>query len=158
MIHERIGMIVDDRDSLGYELLDISEIFLFFCITESDSHTTRACTTCTTDTVDIGLSDVREFEVDHVSELVDIDTTRGDISRDEDSYLTILKSCKRCLAMVLSLVPMYRSRGDASKVEVFHDFICAMLGPREYEHSFDRCISQDIFEEFFFIVLVDEVD
>ena len=60
--------------------------------------------------------------------------------------------------MILGFVPMDSLRRDASKFKVLDDFICAMFRPGKYEDSFDRSIFQDILEEFFFIVLVDEVD
>ncbi len=151
-------MIVDDRDSLRDELLNVSQILLLLGITESDRDTARTRSTCTTDTVDIRFRNIREFEIDHVRELIDIDPTCGDISRDEYTYFFILKSRKGSLAIVLGFIAVDRLCRDTCEIQVFHDFIGSVLRSREDEDSFDSFIFEYIFEKIFFIVFVDEVD
>ena len=85
-------MTVYDRDLLSYKLFDISKILLLLRITEGDSYTTRTRTTCTTDTVDVGLGDIRKFEIDDMRELIDVYATRGDICGDEDADFLVLES------------------------------------------------------------------
>ena len=92
MVHEGICVTVYDSDLLSYKLLDISKILLLLCITEGDRYTTRTRTTSTADTVDVGLGDVREFEIDHMRELIDVYATRGDICGDEDTDFLVLES------------------------------------------------------------------
>ena len=100
-------MIVDDGDSLRDELLDISEILLLFSITEGYRDTTCSGSTSTTDTVDIGLRDIREFEVYHMGKLIDVDTTSRDICRDEDTSELRLEVREGSLAIILGFVSVY---------------------------------------------------
>jgi len=58
VIFERIGVVVDNGDLFPDEFLDITEVFFFLCITESESDTAGSCSTRSTDTVDIGFWDI----------------------------------------------------------------------------------------------------
>ena len=56
-------------------------------LTERVGDTASPRSTRPPDTVDIGLRDIRDIVVDHIFESVDVDPTRGDICRDEDTSL-----------------------------------------------------------------------
>jgi hypothetical protein len=80
-------MILDDGDLLRDEFLDIYEELEIIMFTEGICNSSGSCSTRTPDTVDIGLRDIRDIVVDHVFESIDIDPSRGDIRRDEDTSL-----------------------------------------------------------------------
>jgi hypothetical protein len=91
-------VIFDDRDRLRDELLDISEPCSLFDITKRERRPTSTRSTRTTDAVDIGLRDIRDLIVDDMLELIDIDSSRGDIRRDEDACGLSLEVHERFLS------------------------------------------------------------
>lgn len=54
----------------------------------------------------IGFWDIWYFVVDDVFELIHVDTTCGDIRRDEDTSRLILEVIERSLSRILPLVSM----------------------------------------------------
>lgn len=158
MIHERIGVLCYDWDFFRDEGLDVSEVLLLLCIDERKRCPSRTRTTSTSDTVDIGLSDVRHLVVDDVLELIDIDTARCDICRDEDTCRLSLEVRECSLTSSLTLVPVDCLSDDTMLCEHTDDLISTVLGPSEDECSSYILILQDMAEEMILIQLVDIVD
>lgn len=151
-------MIGYDGDFFRDEGLDVSEILLLLCIDERKRSTSRTCTTSTSDTVDIGLSDIRHLIIDDVFELIDIDTARCDICRDEDTSRLSFEVRECSLTSSLTLVPVDCLSDDPILSEHTDDLISTVLCPSEDECGFDILILQDMTEEMILIEFVDVVD
>lgn len=96
-------------------------------LTERVCNTASSCSTRPTDTVDIGLRDIRDIVVDHIFESVDIDPTRGDIGRDEDTSGLLLEVGECPLSVVLRLVPVDRLSGYPLLDEELGHLVRSML-------------------------------
>ena len=94
------------------ELLNIAQEFFFFSITKRKRNAAGACPAGSADPVDIGLGDIRQLEIDHVGQVVDIDTPRGDIGRYEDAGMPVLEVYECALPGILRFVAMNGFRTD----------------------------------------------
>ena len=84
--------VVWDGLDLSVELvLYVEKVLLVILSDEVDSQTQMAESTRSTDTMEIGLSVLREVEVDHNVHSLDIDTSGEDVSTDKDSGVTVLE-------------------------------------------------------------------
>src|SRR6185503_13908873 len=66
------------------QLLDRPERIPLGWIAEGDGDASGARAGRATDAVDIALGDVGKLEIDHVGNVVDVETARGDVGGDED--------------------------------------------------------------------------
>ena len=120
-------MILDDRDRLRDQLLDITQELEIVMFTERVGDTTSTRSTSTSDTVDIGLRNIGDIVVNHIFESVDIDPTRGDIGRDEDTSRLLLEVGECPLSVVLRLVPVDRLSGYSFLDEELGHLVRSML-------------------------------
>ncbi len=157
VIHEWKRVIPDDRDFFGDEPLDIIEICFLFSITKRDSSSLCTCSTSTADAVDISFRNIRNLIVDHIFELIDIDPTRSNISRDEDTSRLGLEVCKCFLSCWLGLVPMDCLGWYAILSKDFHDFIGSTFCPSEYKYCFYTFFFENIEKEWGLIFLIDKI-
>ena len=126
--------------------------------TERVCDTTSPSTTRPTDTVDIGLRDIGDIVVNHIFESVDIDPTRGDIGRDEDTSRLLLEVGECPLSVVLRLVPMDGLRRYPLFDEELGYLVRSMLGLGENEYIFDLGILEDVHHEGIFVHAIDMID
>ena len=78
-------MVFHDRYFFLDKLLDSSQIFFLFCITEGDGDAAGSGSCCPADTMNIGLGFVRDIEDDDMRKQIDIYPSGSDVGRDEDS-------------------------------------------------------------------------
>ncbi len=120
---------------LGHAL-DAFEQLLFVRSNQRDRFARTTGTAGTADTVNVIFIDVRQFEVDHVWQLVDVQTTSGDIGRHEDSHFTGLEVGQGFGPRVLALVAVDRDGGQAVFVQVLGQTVGAVFGTSEHQHLF----------------------
>jgi len=144
VIFEGIGMIIDNGDLFSDQFLDIAEVFFFFCITESESDTAGSCSTCSTDTVDIGFWDIWQLKIDNMRQLVNVDSSCCDVSCHEDTSRLCFEVFEGCLSGILCLISMNRLSIDSHFHEFFHDFVSAVFCPSEDQNSFNVFILQNL--------------
>ena len=53
-----------DRDSAGDKFVDVADIRAFFLVAKRDRYALVSCPTGTSDTMHVGLRDIRDFVVD----------------------------------------------------------------------------------------------
>lgn len=135
VIFEWIGMIVDNGDLFSDEFLYITEVFFFFCITESESDTAGSCSACSTDTVDIRFWDIWKLKIDDMSEFIDVDSSCCDVGGDEDTSGLCFEVFESCLTGILCLVSMNSLSINSHFHEFFDDFVSAMFCPSEDKDS-----------------------
>ncbi|VVN46642.1 hypothetical protein PS639_05808 [Pseudomonas fluorescens] len=98
------------------------------------ARTTGAASTA--DTVHIVFVNVRQFEVDHVWQLIDVEAASGDVGGDQDAHFTGLEVGQGFGAGVLALVAVDGDGGKTVFVQVFGQAVGAMLGASEHQHLF----------------------
>ncbi|VVN29078.1 hypothetical protein PS619_04726 [Pseudomonas fluorescens] len=92
----------------------------------------------TADTVHVIFIDVRQFEVDHVWQLIDVQTACGDVGGNQDAHLVGLEVGQRFGARVLALVTVDRHSRQAVLVQVLGQTVGAVLGASEHQYLFPR--------------------
>ncbi|VVM50971.1 hypothetical protein PS645_00748 [Pseudomonas fluorescens] len=80
--------------------------------------------------------DVRQFEVDHVWQLVDVETACGNVGGDQNAHFARLEVGQRFGTCVLALVAMDGDGGEAVFVQVLGQTVGAVLGAGEHQHLF----------------------
>ncbi len=90
------------------------------------------------------LVDVRQLEVDHVRQLVDIQTTCRDIGSDHDTHGAGLEIGQRLGAGVLALVAVNGNSAQAVLVQVLGQTVGAVLGAGEHQYLFPRALSDQV--------------
>lgn len=151
-------MILNDGDLLRDELLDIYEELEVIMFTKGVGNSSSTCSTGTSDTMDIGLRDIRDIIVDHIFQSVDIDPTRGDIRRDEDTGFLRLEVRECALTIVLGLISMDCLGRYTLLDEEPGDLIRSVFCLGKDEHIFDLGILQDMYHEWIFVHLIHMID
>lgn len=156
-VHLRKRVILDHGNLLGDEFLDIPKVSYIVVVTEGYRHPLGSSSPRSTDAVHVGFRYVRDVVVDHVFELVDIDSSGGDIGRNEDPSRLFFEIRKCPLTIVLRLVSM-DSLGDySSSHEELHDLVRSVLGSGKYEHVPDFRILQKVDDQTILASFVDVV-
>ncbi len=127
-------------------------------LTERVCDTTSPRSTGSTDTVDIGLRDIRDIVVDHVFESVDVDPTRGDIGRDEHTSRLLFEVGECSLSVVLRLVPVDCFCRYPLLDEELRHLVRSMLGLCKYEYILDTRILEDMYHKWIFVDFVHMID
>src|SRR5687767_679949 len=122
------------RDRPLDELLDLPEQPDLVVVDERDRGTHTARTAGAADAVHVILGHVRQFEIDDVRQLLDVEAARGDVSCDEHGDAAVLKLGEGARARRLALVAVDRGAADAVLLELFREPVRAVLGAREDEH------------------------
>ncbi|VVO41641.1 hypothetical protein PS691_05795 [Pseudomonas fluorescens] len=123
-------------DFLLGHALDAFQQFFFIRSHQRDRFARTTGTTSTADPVHIVFVDVRQLEVDHVRQLVDIQAASGDIGSNQDPHFTGLEIGQGFGAGVLALVPVNGNGGEAVLVQVLGQAVGAVLGAGEDQDLF----------------------
>ena len=94
-------MVGDDRYALANELVNVAQVFGFFLVAERQRNPVIPSPACSTDTVNVGFWNVRQFVVDYVREFIDVDATRGNVSSDQYPRFATFEIRERTLTGVL---------------------------------------------------------
>ncbi|MCB9533683.1 MAG: hypothetical protein H6698_05120 [Myxococcales bacterium] len=151
-------MVEHRGDRLADRPLDRLEILGLFGVDQRDGDTRAARPAGATDTVDVALGLVRELEVEDVRHVVDVEAARREVGRDQHADRAAAEAVERALARILRLVPMDRRRDDAVALEVLHEPVGAVLGPREHDRPLHRGLRQQLGDQPALVGLVDEQD
>src|ERR1700744_4530785 len=122
-------MIFYHRDLPCDQLLDIPQKFFFLVVTKRKRNTAGAGPARSADTVNIGLGNIGQLEIDHMREIVDIDTPCSDIGRYEDTRLPVLKVYERSLPGVLRFVTVNGFGTDTRPRDAWGPLIGPMFRP-----------------------------
>jgi hypothetical protein len=101
-------------DRLLHESLDVPQQCPLVAIAERDRSPARARSARSTDAMNVALGDVRQVEVEDVTDAVDVDPARSEIGRDENSDGASPEAFERTLASTLRLVAVDRLSGQSS--------------------------------------------
>jgi hypothetical protein len=86
------------------------------------------------DPMNIVRGHVRQLEVDDVRQFFDVQATRGNVRRHQDTHRSRLEASQRTRARRLALVAVNRRRLDAGLAQVFRQAVRAALHARENQH------------------------
>ena len=89
------------------------------------------------DAVDVGLGVVRDVEVQHVADAVDVQAAGGDIGGDQDVQLAVLELIDGALALVLRDVAVDGGRGETAGAQLLGDLLGLVLGAHEDDHGLE---------------------
>ena len=117
---------------------------------------TRAARTA--DTVHIVFRHVRQVEVDHVRQLVDVDAACGDVGGDQHAQRVGFELRKRARAGGLALVAVNRQRRDAVARELLGQAAGTVLGAREDQHLVPVVVAHKLGEQFALALAVHRID
>src|SRR5580704_13074852 len=92
------------RNRHADKLLDVAQECPLLGITERDRDTAGTGARGAADTMHIGLRHVRQIEIHHMTNAIDIDAARGDIRRHEGFDLAVAESGEHALTLTLRLV------------------------------------------------------
>ena len=85
-------------------------------------------------TVNIGLRNLRQIIIYDKRQLININTTSRDISRHQHTNLPILKIAQCQLASILRLITMNRLRTNATTTKITNNTISAVLSTSKNQH------------------------
>src|SRR4029077_17520337 len=94
-----------------------------------------ACAACAAGAMDVVLVLPRWIEVDHVRDVVWVESARRDVRCDERRGLAALELRERTLARVLRHVAVHRDRPDILPAELLHELVGSALRPHDDERE-----------------------
>src|SRR5450759_3386359 len=107
----------DAWQSLPNGALDLTELAFLFSRDEGEGFTGHLGARGAADAMDVVIRRQRHVEVDDVAELLDVDTARGDVGRDEHAVRSVLESGERVGALRLRAVAVNARYGNAALLE-----------------------------------------
>src|SRR5512138_204781 len=108
---DEAGFDLDAHDRALDQLLDVAQVAHLLVVDQRQRRTRGAGAPGAADAVDVVLGDVRQLEVDHLRQLVDIDAARRDVGRHQHAHAAVLEARQRLGARRLALVAMDRGGG-----------------------------------------------
>ena len=85
-------------------------------------------------TVHVIFRDIGHVEINHLRELVDVDTACGNIRSYQRLHLAAFEALQRLSAGVLTFITVNRGTTDPSFVQLFTQSVGTVLGTCEYQH------------------------
>ena len=154
-----VVLISVQRHLFSDEPLDVAQIIsLVLLVTERNGNAFSTCTPRPADAVHIGFWDVWDFEVDDMTEVVDVDAPGSNVCGDEHPQITPLEGFHRLFPLGLRLVAVYGFTPHALLPEVSNKLVCTVLRPREHQCTCDIWGGEYIHKEVFFFCLTHEKD
>src|SRR3954466_4653170 len=86
--------------------LDVAQIATLGTVTEADGDARGAGARGAADAMDIAFRFIRQFEIHHMRDVVNVDATGGNVSGDQNPGLALAEHFQRPLAGILALVAM----------------------------------------------------
>ena len=85
------------------------------------------------DTVDVIFGDVRQFKIHDMRQLLDIETARRQIGRDQDAHIALFEIGQRLRTRALAFVAVNGGRANAVLFELLAEAVRAVLGARKHK-------------------------
>ncbi len=117
------------------QLLDIAQVLALIGCTQSNGDTARTGTRRAPDPMHVALRNIRQLEVDDVSDFIDVDAARRNVRRDEHARETLAEAVEGRLTLALALVAMDRVNADPHVLDRRRDTIGPTLRARENDHA-----------------------
>ena len=148
LFRRQVGQVVRHHADLHLDdAFDVAQISALRRIAEADGDAFTTGAGRAANTVDVRFRLVRQLEIDHMADMVDVDPAGGDIGCHQHARLAGLEHFERPLAGILRLVAVNSFRRDAGLGQVLGDAVGAMLGAGEDDDAVERDIFQQIAEK-----------
>ena len=135
------------RDLELHQLLDLDQAVFLFRADQRDRLALPAGPAGTSDPMDVVLRGMRQLEVDHPGQIVDVQAARGDIGGDQHPQAPRLEGLQRLGALDLALVAVNGVRRDAMAFEKMRQASAQDLGVHEDERLRVRVVAQQMREQ-----------
>ncbi len=137
-------MIVDNWDRFANQFMDIFDIALFFPITERQCHSFVCGPAGASDTVYIRLWLVGDLKIDHVRELIYIQSSGGDIGCYKYAGLLRFKIRQSSLSIVLRLIAVNRLGFDSGIGQKSSDLISSIFRTGKNKRRRNRMVFENM--------------
>ena len=101
---EVVGLLFQHFDVLTEKALNTNEITRFRFVAKRVGKAIFSGAPCSANAVNVDLWLVGEIEIEHVGDVVNVDTTTGDVRGHENEHIAVLESVKRSRSCSLALV------------------------------------------------------
>ena len=125
---------------------------------EADGLAFGACAAGASDAVHIVFRHVRNFIVDDVWQVININTACGNVGGDQCAQCAALEVGQRLRARRLAFVAVQRHGADAVFVEVLGDVVGTEFGTGEYQHLVPAVLLDDVRQQVLFPVASNGID
>src|SRR5579859_571557 len=120
-----------DGDALSDQALDVDEERTLLAVAERDGPTARPRTTGSADPVHVALGHVRQVEVHHEGDPLDVDPARRHVGGHQHAGGAAPECVEGSLAGPLRLVAVNRRASDTGPIELLGETVGAVLGAGE---------------------------
>ena len=128
----------------GFDRLELTQLIL------TDQRDGLAATTGaagTADTVDVIFRHLGQFKVDHVGQLIDVQTAGGDIGRYQHPHLATAKIGQRPVAGTLALVTVDRHGIETIFLHLLGEAVGDLLGADKHQHPLPVATANHVGEQ-----------
>ncbi len=119
---------------LADQRLDLLELTQLVLAHQGDGLAAAPGTAGATDAVDVILRHLGQLEVDHVGQLIDVETPCGDVGGNQHPHLAFTKIRQRPVAGPLALVTVDGDRIQAIFLHLLGEPVGNLLGAHEHQH------------------------
>ncbi len=147
-----------NQDCLACEAFDQLESAAFVSAAKRQGNSGGPGAARTTDAVHVDFRNFGKLVVDHVRDVLDVESARRDIRGDQDGRLVGLELLQRARAGVLALVTVDGHGANSRAHQQFGDLVGAMLGASEDQCAGDRGGSQKMREQLRLVSRFDQID
>ena len=149
---------VHDGERRFGQPFDVAKIAVLGGIAERDRNARSARARRPADAMHIAFRFVRQFKIDDMRDVVDIDAARGDVGCDQNAGVARAEPLQRPLARALRFVAVDRIRGKTVLVEMVRHAVCRVLCPSKDEDAFEGRILEKRGQQRAFLRCGDIVD
>jgi len=132
------------------QAFDVFQVLQFLAVHQRDRGAAAARAPRTADAVHVIFRHVRQFEIHHMRQHVDVQTPRGNVGRNQHRHRSILELRKRLGTSRLALVAVNRGGGNAVGIQFFSQAVRAMFGAGEHQHLFPVIVFDQVGEQMAF--------
>src|SRR5688572_873030 len=150
-------MVGIDRDLLPDGPFDVAQKHALLCVAERDGDAVIAGARSAADAMDVALRLIRQVEIDHVGDAVDVDAASGDVGRHQDADLAVAEILQRLLSRVLGLVAVDGVGAHTGAVQLLRHLVGAVLGAGEDQRPPDCLVGQQVLQQRALVGLLDEM-
>ncbi len=128
----------------GLDRLELTQLIM---ADQRDGLATATGTAGTADTVDVILRHLRQLEVDHVGQLIDVQATGGDIGCHQHPHLALAKIGQRPVAGSLTLVTVNGDCVETIFLHLMREAIGDLLGTDKHQHPLPVATANHVREQ-----------
>ncbi len=146
------------HNGFAQQLFNGMQVFAFFRTDQRDGFTTATGTTGAANAMNIVFGHRRQVIVDHVRQVINVQSARSDVGGHQYAYLIALELMQRLGARTLRFIAVDGGGGEAFAIELLGKAISAMFGAREHQHLLPLVGAHQMLQQRALVALVHRVD